>query len=76
LIIRRGTSPEDQPEVITFPEANQYAEQVTDFCTSIAQGRLLPLAEDGLANMRVLEAALSQAQAACVDSGGGQKPLS
>jgi hypothetical protein len=44
-------------------EANQYAEQVTDFCKSIAAGKLLAPAEDGVANMRVLEAALAVATA-------------
>jgi D-xylose 1-dehydrogenase (NADP+, D-xylono-1,5-lactone-forming) len=64
LLFRKGTAPETVPETITFPSANQYAEQVTDFCASIAAGQLLPPAEDGLGNMRVLETALQQAQTA------------
>jgi xylose dehydrogenase (NAD/NADP) len=64
LLVRKGTASEVVPESITFSAANQYAEQVTDFCASIAAGRLLPPAEDGLANMRVLETALKQAKAA------------
>jgi predicted dehydrogenase len=64
LLVRKGTAPETGPETITFPAANQYAEQVTDFCASIAAARLLPPAEDGLGNMRVLELALKQAKAA------------
>jgi predicted dehydrogenase len=49
---------------VTYSAADEYAEQVTDFCASIAAGRLLPPAEDGLANMRVLETALEQAKRA------------
>jgi predicted dehydrogenase len=62
LFVRKGVLPEDKPETITFPKANQYAEQVTDFCASIATGALQAPAETGLANMRVLETALKQAQ--------------
>ncbi|MFN0050946.1 MAG: Gfo/Idh/MocA family protein [Planctomycetales bacterium] len=64
LLLRRGTESGDSVETIHIPRANQYAEQVTDFCASITAGRLLPPAEDGLANMRVLETALKQARAA------------
>lgn len=64
LLVRRGMEPEDQPELITFPLANQYESQVTDFCASIASDRLLSPAEDGVGNMRVLETALKQAQRA------------
>ena len=63
LLVRRGTAPETVSETTVFPEANQYAEQVSDFCASISAGKLLAPAEDGLANMRVLEAALTQAKA-------------
>jgi predicted dehydrogenase len=66
LIVRRGTASETASEEITFPTANQYAEQVTDFCASIAAGRLQPPAEDGLGNMRVLETALVQARRAAI----------
>lgn len=62
LLVRRGVLPEDRAETITFPKANQYAEQVTDFCASIAAGALQAPAENGLANMRVLETALKQAR--------------
>lgn len=62
LLVRKGVLPEDRPETITFANANQYAEQVTDFCASIAAGKLLAPAETGLSNMRVLEAALQQAR--------------
>jgi predicted dehydrogenase len=62
LLLRRGMQPDSNTEVISIPAANQYAEQVTDFCASIAAGRLLAPAEDGVANMRVLETALTQAK--------------
>lgn len=62
LLLRKGTLPEDQAQTIVFSKANQYAEQVTDFCASIAAGRLLAPAETGLGNMRVLEQALAQAK--------------
>lgn len=62
LLVRRGTLPEHRAETVTFPPGNQYADQVTDFCASIAAGRLLAPAETGLENMRVLETALRQAR--------------
>jgi predicted dehydrogenase len=64
LVVRNGVEPDSPVETILFPAANQYAEQVTDFCASIAAGKLLAPAEDGLANMRVLEAALNVAKIA------------
>jgi predicted dehydrogenase len=64
MFIRREMTSREPPETITFPTVSPYAEQVTDFCASIAARRLLPPAEDGLANMRVLEAALDQAKRA------------
>jgi predicted dehydrogenase len=63
LVIHRGMARETVPETMVFPVANQYAEQVTDFCASITAGKLLAPAEDGLANMRVLEAALATSKA-------------
>lgn len=62
--IRRGTAGDSPIETIVLPKANQYAEQVTDFCASILAGRLLPPAEEGLNNMKVLETALGQARQA------------
>lgn len=44
-------------EEIAIPVANQYAEQVIDFCKLIEAGQLLDPGEDGLANMKVLELA-------------------
>ncbi|MSR57661.1 MAG: Gfo/Idh/MocA family oxidoreductase [Planctomycetaceae bacterium] len=61
LLVRRGTEPADVAETIVFPTANQYVCQVTDFCESIGAGTLLPPAEDGVRNMRVLETALKLA---------------
>jgi predicted dehydrogenase len=52
LIVRSDAGVQQQ----SFPEADQYREQVETFCRSIAAGRLLDPAEDGLANMRVLDA--------------------
>jgi predicted dehydrogenase len=64
LLIRRETTSREPPETITFPATSPYAEEVTDFCASIAAGRLLPPAENGVANMRVLQSALDQAKRA------------
>jgi len=61
LQIQRSTSGREL-ERIEFPPANQYVEQVNDFCNSIAAGKLLAPAEDGVANMRVLEQALRNAK--------------
>jgi predicted dehydrogenase len=63
LLVRKGTSPEHRAETVTFPNANQYVEQVNDFCASIEAGWLLAPAEDGLHNMRVLETALRMSKA-------------
>ncbi len=43
-----------------FAEACQYTEQVRVFCAGIAAGKLPDPAEDGLANMRVVENVLAQ----------------
>ncbi|MEZ6066209.1 MAG: Gfo/Idh/MocA family oxidoreductase [Planctomycetaceae bacterium] len=51
-----------EPQVIHCPEVNQYRAQVEAFGESVAAGRLLSPAEDGLANMRVLEAAMQTAK--------------
>lgn len=64
LLFREGTAPEKQAETILFSPANQYVEQVNDFCASIAAGRLLAPGEDGVHNMRVIETALRQARTA------------
>jgi predicted dehydrogenase len=59
--IQRSTS-DRKIEQIDFPPVDQYVEQVNDFCASIAAGKLLAPAEDGIANMRVLERALGDAK--------------
>jgi predicted dehydrogenase len=64
LLVRRGTAPEATAETMTFAPANQYSAQVTDLCASITAGKLLAPAENGVANMRVLEEALTQARRA------------
>jgi xylose dehydrogenase (NAD/NADP) len=46
----------DGAETVTLPAADQYAEMIECFCRSVAAGKLEPPAEDGLANMRVLQA--------------------
>lgn len=42
-------------QTFRFPLADQYANQVDIFCRSIAAGELIEPAEDGLANMKVLD---------------------
>ena len=42
-------------EVIRIPAADQYAEMISCFVRSVAAGRLETPAEDGLANMRVVQ---------------------
>jgi D-xylose 1-dehydrogenase (NADP+, D-xylono-1,5-lactone-forming) len=51
LLFRRG----DASEHLSFPIADQYAEQVKAFCDAIRRGSLPEPAEDGLANMQVIE---------------------
>lgn len=55
--IKRNADQKTPWEEIAIPVANQYAEQVNDFCKSIEAGQLLDPGEDGLANMKVLELA-------------------
>lgn len=63
LLLQRGTERDAIIEVERTEPANQYACQVTDFCRAIEAGRLVPPAENGLANMHVLEQALQYAAA-------------
>jgi D-xylose 1-dehydrogenase (NADP+, D-xylono-1,5-lactone-forming) len=51
LVFSRG----DEIEHVSFPVADQYAEQVKEFCDAIRRGSLPEPAEDGLANMQVIE---------------------
>lgn len=57
LKIQRNCNQETPWEEIAIPAANQYSEQVDDFCRSIESGSLVDPGEDGLANMKVLELA-------------------
>jgi len=52
LIYRHGEAVESIP----FGPKDQYAGEIETFCASVAAGRLLDPAEDGLANMRVIDA--------------------
>lgn len=52
LIYRHG----EAVDMIRFAPTDQYAGEIEAFCASVAAGRLLDPAEDGLANMRVLDA--------------------
>ena len=58
LVYRQGES----IETIHFPTAQQYAEEVKAFCASVQARQLVAPAEDGLANMRVLEEAWRSAR--------------
>ena len=49
-------------EVISFDEVDQYAEEVKIFAASVKAGKLLAPAEDGIPNMRVLDAAYRSAR--------------
>jgi len=51
LVVHRGP----EREVIEFAAADQYAEMIECFCRSVAAKRLEAPAEDGLANMLVVE---------------------
>lgn len=51
LILRTATG----VETISIPPADQYAEMIECFCRSVAAGKLQSPAEDGLANMRVVQ---------------------
>ncbi len=58
LVVRRG---ELEVERIRIPRSQQYAEEIKLFCDSVAAGKLLAPAENGLANMRVIDRARQQA---------------
>ena len=49
------------PEPMTFPGTNQYACMVDAFARSVSAGALVDPAEDGLAQMRVLDAIKGEA---------------
>ncbi|HKI16450.1 MAG TPA: hypothetical protein VKA15_01140, partial [Isosphaeraceae bacterium] len=54
----------DRIEVLEFEPADQYAAMVDAFTRSVAAGRLVDPAEDGLDQMRVLDELSRQARAA------------
>jgi len=62
--IQRSAVRDTPMETIAVPTVNQYGCQIAAFCASIRAGRLLPPAEDGLSNMRVMERILASATGA------------
>ena len=64
LLVQRGAKRGSEPEREVFGKVDQFAEELGNFAASVAEGRLLFPAEDGLANMRVLTEALNRARAA------------
>ncbi|MGD9855753.1 MAG: Gfo/Idh/MocA family protein [Planctomycetaceae bacterium] len=74
VLLQRGTVRDAIIEVECTEAKNQYACQVTDFCRSIKLGRLQSPAENGLANMRVLEQVLASATGNRRPHRGGHKP--
>ncbi|MEZ6055187.1 MAG: Gfo/Idh/MocA family oxidoreductase [Planctomycetaceae bacterium] len=62
LTLWRSTDREAIPEVYEVEDVDQYACQVTHFANSIRAGKLLPPAESGVANMRVMSQLISDAQ--------------
>lgn len=60
--IWRSTKRDQPQEVLSVRPANQFACEFEDFCRSIQAGLLLDPAENGLANMWVLNAVLSAAR--------------
>ncbi|WP_165229967.1 Gfo/Idh/MocA family protein [Aquisphaera insulae] len=52
----------DRTTVLEFPAADQYAAMVDAFAASVAAGRLQEPAEDGLAQMKALDAILAAAK--------------
>ncbi len=62
ILLQRSMDEEPIIEVERTAPANQFACQVTDFCASIAAGKIQAPAENGLANMRVMEQILKSAK--------------
>jgi predicted dehydrogenase len=60
--LERATERDRPTERVVVETADQYGCQVTALCESIRAGRLLPPAENGLANMQVLETAYTSAR--------------
>lgn len=59
VVIRRD---EQNDETRTYPGTDQYAEQMAAFVASVRSGTVVEPAEDGVANMRALAAALASAK--------------
>lgn len=64
IALQRSTDRDAPVETITVPPADQYAAQLQLFAASVRNGTLIPPAEDGLANMRVLDRAIRMLDAA------------
>ena len=56
----QGAQRDATEEILTFRTVDQYARQIDHFCESIREGHLLAPAEDGVANMRVMETIINQ----------------
>jgi xylose dehydrogenase (NAD/NADP) len=61
VIVTRTVSGVPITETVKFPAADQYARQFDIFAESVRAGKLIAPAENGLANMRVLDAVRKQA---------------
>ena len=72
IVVERAFRPDDQPGRITVfrgtdqtvedvPPANQFAYEADHFAASVRAGRLLPPAEDGVAQARVIDALYASA---------------
>ncbi len=64
LFIYSGSGRLEEYEIYKYPPANQFVEQVDNFCRSMEEGRLIEPAENGLDNMKVLDEALQQSRGA------------
>ncbi len=72
--LRKG---EADPQVLGFDGRNQYAAMVDAFAASVAAGRLIDPCEDGLMQMRTLDAILAACKTwrvVCVDGGARSRP--
>lgn len=58
ISLQRSADRDAPVETITVPPADQYATQLALFAASVRKGALVAPAEDGLANMRVLDQAM------------------
>jgi D-xylose 1-dehydrogenase (NADP+, D-xylono-1,5-lactone-forming) len=74
IVVEGAFRPDDQPGRISIflgaehtveevPPANQFAHEADHFARSVRAGRLLPPAENGVAQARVIEALLASAEA-------------